>query len=181
MACGLKVAHSKIVGSERKPQAVGLLHFGRERIAQLVQVFGARTNALRRVQAVIDAARVGGVFRQHHHPAHPGCAGRQWIPLRFLVGQRRQQPPVDSGDRLCCLELVAVLWKQGTDVLDKTRCMKWREPGDMSEVSILESIQLAACRHPLEKRIRVGDQLLIDRGAEKPDNRLVRADLQRIL
>lgn len=57
---------------------------------------GAAEDALPRVEPVVDPLLFRGGFGQHHETAHAGRRGCPGIPMRFLVANGRQQPPVDT-------------------------------------------------------------------------------------
>ena len=118
---------------------------------------------------------------QHHHAAHAGRARRQRLPLRFLVRQRGKQAPVDAGARLRRVEDRAVLWQNGAQALDEMHAVAWRQPVDVAKVAVLQAIHLAAGGEALEEVVGATDEVGIDVGAEQPDDRPRRADLQRRL
>ncbi len=81
------------------------------------QVSGAGDRALARIEQVGDAEFLRRVLGDLHEAPHPGLADGERIPLRFLVGERREQPPLDARCRLRVLEQPAVLRQHGADAL----------------------------------------------------------------
>src|SRR6185503_5806679 len=57
------------------------------------------------------------VLGELHEAAHTGFAGGEWIPLRLLVGDRREEAPFDAGLRLGVVEERAVLRQRLVDAV----------------------------------------------------------------
>ncbi len=70
-----------------------------------------------RVEAVDDAEMARGFLGQLHQAAHAGFAGRDRIPLRFLVRDRGEQAPFDAAFRLRFDERLAPFGQRRADAL----------------------------------------------------------------
>ena len=104
-------------------------------LRQFGQIAGAGADAFLRIEAVLDAQIIGRVLGKHHHAAHVGIRGGQGVPFGFLVGQGRQQAPVDSGQVLRGLKVVAPVGELGAGVVD--------EPGDAGRIEALDVAEVA--------------------------------------
>ena len=109
VSCCLQVPQAKVVGGERQPRAIRLGNVRWQRMVQVAEILGAGADALCGVQTIAYAALIRSVFGQHHHPAHARGARCERIPLRFLVGERGQQAPVNASRSLSRFEQITVL------------------------------------------------------------------------
>ena len=86
-----------IVGRQRKPDSLFFRHAFRHFAHHILQVTRAAANALLRIETVAQPQALRRVAGEHHQAAHPGRRGGLRVPVGFLIGNCRQQFPVDIG------------------------------------------------------------------------------------
>ena len=93
----LEVRDADVVRRQREPGAIRLLDARRQLVLQIAEIACGRRDARLRIEPIHDAHVARRLLGQLHHAAYAGLAGRLRVPLRFLVGDRRQQAPLDAG------------------------------------------------------------------------------------
>ncbi len=134
---------------------------------EIGQVLGRGDRRRFCVQPVCDAQVARRVLRQLHQAAGSRFAGGDRVPLRFLVGERRQQPPFDAALRLRLDERPAplrqrlvdpVLEYAGVDPLDLAR---------IAEIAVGKAPERAVLAQPRNERVERVAQLRIP-GRDRP-------------
>ena len=113
----LEVAEADVEGGERQPRPVGLVDARRQLGLEIAQVARGGDDALRGIEQVAQPEMPGGVLGDLHDAAHAGGAGRGRVPLRFLVGDGGEEPPLDAALFLRVVEERPVLRKHGAHSL----------------------------------------------------------------
>ena len=98
------MAEADVVSGDDEPGAVGLGDALRDLLAHLREIARAGIDALLGIAAILESQRLRGIGGEHHDTACTLVRLRARIPLRFLVADRREQPPVEARFRRGLLE-----------------------------------------------------------------------------
>ncbi len=170
----LEMPEADVVGGEREPGAIGFRHMLRDHAQHLGQIGRASRNVLHGIAAIGDAHRPRGLGRQHHDARGAIVAGGLIAPVRFLVTDGRQQPPVQALNSGRLLEPGAQFRQARADVvLEAARLLVLKaaglgfgvagEPAQQSRIARTDEepvhrvaqLQVGAAHQPLH-RTRVG-------------------------
>ena len=135
------MAGADVVGGERQPGAVGFRNRGADLFLEDVEVAGPGQDAFLWIEPVADAEPVGGFLGKHHDAAHVGVARRVRVPVRLVVGDRGDQPPVDAGDRLRGIEMFAQTGQGGLDLAHEFDDVGLVEAAHVADVAVFEAGQ----------------------------------------
>src|SRR6185436_5174770 len=92
----LEMAETDVERREGEPGAVGLRDALRQLRLQVAKVPRRGNDALRGVHEVLEPQVAGSVFGDLHQPADARGAGGGRVPLRLLVGDGREETPLDA-------------------------------------------------------------------------------------
>src|SRR5271165_5790650 len=97
-----------VVGREREPSPIGLRHVRWYLVVHLLEEAGSAENALARIGGVADlGCAQGDTGELHQTPCACGGRGAR-VPLRFLVADGGEQPPILTALESRLLEPLAV-------------------------------------------------------------------------
>src|SRR5438105_13809958 len=136
---------------KRDPGAIGLGDPLRQATVQISEVARAGLDAWPRVEAVDNAQAPGRFLGQHHHAANVRLADRLRIPMRFLISDRGDKPPLDAALLLRLVENGGVRRQNGADSLLKNRRVDALDPTRVTEIAVDEPLQRAVSHNPLEE------------------------------
>jgi len=159
------VAEPDVERGEREPGPVGLDDPLRQLLPEVAQVPGRGDHALPRVGPVRDAQVARGVLGELHEAAHAGLAGRARIPLRLLVGDRREQAPVDAGRLLRGDEHGLPGGERGAHALHEHFGVEAPDLAARREIALDEPGERTVAAHAREERV----ELVREAGVPAPD------------
>src|SRR5207249_7785584 len=104
-----EMAEPDVERGERHPGSFRLDDPRRELPLELAQITRGTEHVLRRIEEIAYSEALRGLFGNLHESAYARFARRRRIPLRLLIGDRRQQSPFNARALLRVVEQAAVL------------------------------------------------------------------------
>ena len=154
----LEVAEADVERGEREPGAVRLLDALRQLGLEIGEIACGGQRRRARVEPVGHAEVARGILGQLHQSAHAGLAGRLRVPLRFLVRDGGEQPPLDAARLLGVLEQRPVLRQQRPDAFLQDAGVRPRDLARVCEVALGEAGERAVAARAGEEGVELGGE-----------------------
>jgi hypothetical protein len=148
----LQMGDADVVCAQREPGEIRLGDALRQPVLQIAKVACCGKDARGRIQAIDAAEPLRGFLGQLHQAAHAGLAGGLRVPLRFLVCDRGEQPPLDPSLLLRALERLAELRQCRLDALVKHAGVDARHRA-VGKIALNKPLQPAVAAELREERV----------------------------